>query len=63
MIEEVVGVRGYLSQSDTRAHFGLGKATKADLVEIRWPDGSVKRLSNVKANQILTIVKDSKKAS
>jgi enediyne biosynthesis protein E4 len=63
MMDEVVGVRGYLSQSDTRSHFGLGKADKAELVEIRWPDGTVKRIVNVKANQILTIAKESKKAS
>jgi len=59
-IEEVVGIRGYLSQSDTRAHFGLGSAIKADVVEVRWPDRTVQRLRNVKANQILRVVKNAK---
>ena len=35
-IHDVIPVTGYLSQSDPRPHFGLGKATKADVVEIRW---------------------------
>ena len=30
-----------LFRSDLRAHFGLGDATKADRIEVRWPDGSV----------------------
>lgn len=54
-IRDVVGVMGYLSQSDLRAHFGLGDAKQADWVEIRWPDGSVKRLTNVSANQVLSV--------
>ena len=33
------GGGSYLSASDTRLHFGLGTARKADLVEITWPSG------------------------
>ncbi len=55
MIEDAIGVRGYLSQSDWRPHFGLGKAAKADVVEIRWPNGKVQTLRDVKANQILSV--------
>ncbi|UCG31708.1 MAG: CRTAC1 family protein, partial [Phycisphaerales bacterium] len=55
-IREVVGVTGYLSQSDLRAHFGLGKADKADLVEIRWPGGRTTTLRNVKADQMLEVI-------
>jgi len=58
MVQELVAVTGYLSQSDPRGHFGLGKATKADSVEIRWPNGSVTSLKNVKADRILTVVQD-----
>ena len=58
MVDDVIGTKGYLSQSDPRVNVGLGKATKADLVEIRWPDRTVQRFRNVKANQILTVVKD-----
>jgi len=60
MIRDVVGVMGYLSQGDPRVHFGLGRATKADVVEIRWPDRSVQRLERVKADQLLTVVQGAK---
>ena len=59
-IGEVVAVAGYLSQGDPRPNFGLGKAEKADSVEIRWPDGRIQRLENVPANRILTVVQDAK---
>jgi hypothetical protein len=45
----------YLSQEDMRQHFGLGGATKVDVVEVRWPDGSTSMVENVDANQILVI--------
>jgi hypothetical protein len=56
MVHEVSGVTGYLSQSDPRAHFGLGRATKVDAVEVRWPDGKKTVLEDVRANQLLTVV-------
>jgi hypothetical protein len=45
----------YLSQDDMRLHFGLGPAPQADVLEVRWPDDTVTRLENVKADQILTV--------
>ena len=57
-IEEIAPVRGYLSQGDPRAHFGLATATAADAVEIRWPDGTISRLADVPANQFLTVIQD-----
>ncbi len=45
----------YISQDDTRLHFGLGKATQVDALEVRWPDGTSTKLGAVKANQILPI--------
>lgn len=53
--QEVRSGGGYISQSDFRLHFGLGKATKADAVEIRWPSGLVQRLENVTGNQAVII--------
>ena len=53
--QEVRSGGGYISQSDFRLHFGLGSATKADLIEIRWPSGLVERLENVSANRIVNI--------
>ena len=45
----------YLSQDDMRQHFGLGEATQADSLEVRWPDGMKSTLSNLKADQLLVI--------
>ena len=46
---------GWLATSDRRVHFGLGQATNVDLVRIRWPSGQKQYLTNVPANQILTV--------
>ena len=46
----------YLSQSDLRAHFGLGFATKIDKVEIRWPSGLVEDLNNVSPDHFYSVV-------
>jgi hypothetical protein len=53
--QEVRSGGGYISQSDFRLHFGLGKAGKADAVEIHWPSGVVQRFENITANQIVRI--------
>ncbi len=45
----------YISQEDKRLHFGLGAETQVDALEVRWPDGTLTRRENVKADQILTI--------
>lgn len=55
LIQPVVAVNGYLTSSDPRVHFGLGKASQADRIEIVWPDGRKQWLENVKANQILKV--------
>lgn len=57
---DLIPVTGYLSQGDPRRHFGLGKASKADTVEIRWPNGEVSKLTDVKANQFLKVVQGEK---
>jgi hypothetical protein len=41
-IDEICSGSSFLSQNDLRLHFGLGTATKAELVEVRWPSGSEK---------------------
>jgi hypothetical protein len=59
-IKDMIPVTGYLSQADPRCHFGLGKSAKADVVEVRWPDGQTTKLTNVKADQFLTVTQDSR---
>ena len=54
-IQDLIPVRGYLSQVDSRMHFGIGPAEQVDSVEIRWPDGKVQLLKNVSANQYLEV--------
>ena len=53
-VREIRTGSSYLSQSDIRAHFGLGAATDVDL-EIRWPSGRTERLQKVAAGQIITV--------
>ncbi len=54
-IDEVRSGGGYFSQNDLRVHFGLGKAEKVDLLEIRWPSGQVDTFKDVKANQVIFV--------
>jgi hypothetical protein len=54
-----VGSQGsYLSQHATPLHFGLGKATKVDSVEITWPAGRRQIVRNLKARQRLHLRED-----
>jgi len=54
-IDEVRSGGSYISQSDLRVHFGLGKADKVDMLEVRWPSGHVDTLKDVKANQLIFV--------
>jgi hypothetical protein len=46
--------KGYLSQSELVLTFGLGKATRVDGLEIRWP-GSTQKVATVKADTLNVI--------
>jgi enediyne biosynthesis protein E4 len=54
-IDEVRSGGGYFSQSDLRVHFGIGKAEKVDLLEIKWPSGAVDTLKDIKPNQVIYV--------
>ncbi len=54
-IDEVRSGSGYYSQSDFRLHFGLARATAADLVEIAWPSGVNETFHNLAANHLYVI--------
>jgi len=45
----------YLSDSDRRLHFGLGKSKTVDLIEVRWPSGLVEQFRDIKANQLVVL--------
>jgi hypothetical protein len=54
-IDDLIPVRGFLSQGDPRLSFGLGKSTEADELEVRWVNGRTTRLTKVPANQFLRL--------
>ena len=47
--------RGYLSTDDPRAHFGLGNASQIDSLKVLWADGKQQLLTNVKADETITV--------
>ncbi|HEX4210480.1 MAG TPA: CRTAC1 family protein, partial [Candidatus Binataceae bacterium] len=52
--QEVLSQASFYSANDLRLHFGLGAATRADL-EIRWPNGTIERVTGLEANQLVTV--------
>ena len=46
---------GFLSSNDPREHFGLGAATKAEELEVTWPDGRVERFPDLAADRLYTL--------
>jgi hypothetical protein len=54
-IAERRGGGSYLSQNDTRLHFGLEKRTKIDYIEVRWPGGAVEKFMNIPINTFILI--------
>ena len=57
-IREVSGGSGRASQDSLPVEFGLGEYTQADIVQIRWPSGVVQTLTDVEANQVITVVEE-----
>jgi hypothetical protein len=54
-VEQAKGGGSYMSASDSRIHFGLGKRTRIESLEITWPSGQVDRLSNLSPDQIIAV--------
>ena len=50
------GGGSYLSSHDPREILGLSTATKVDSIEIRWPSGTVDKLTNVPLNKYIKVV-------
>lgn len=55
---EFTPYRGYLSSDPGIAHFGLDSTAKVDSLHVRWPNGRMQRLYNIRADQQM-IVKNS----
>ena len=54
--DDVFSGGSYASSSDLRAHFGLGKSTKVDTIEIDWPSGTKEHISIVPSvDRILSV--------
>jgi enediyne biosynthesis protein E4 len=46
---------GFMSSSDRRVHFGLGRETRVASIEVRWPSGLVQSLADLEADRILQV--------
>jgi len=58
-IREVRSGSGYLSQMDTRLHFGLAESSKVDTLEIIWPSGEVQQFKDLKSDCFMVITEGS----
>ena len=54
-IDEVRSGGSYISQNDLRVHFGLGKAEKVQLLEVRWPSGQADTIKDIAVNQCVYV--------
>jgi hypothetical protein len=52
--ERVAG-SGYLSQDDSRLHFGLGKETQIDRIVVKWPSGREQTLEKPGVDRVLKV--------
>jgi hypothetical protein len=55
-LQEVSGGSGFCAQNDRKLHFGLGKTSNIDHVEVRWPSGKTQNLASLKADEIHKIM-------
>ena len=54
-LKELHTTRGYFSASEPILHFGLGKTKRIKKIEVKWPDGKIQVLNNIKADQELVL--------
>lgn len=60
-IDEVRSGGSFYSQNDLRIHFGLGKVSRIDKLEVHWPSSQVDHFADIPANQILKVVEGTTK--
>jgi hypothetical protein len=54
-VDQSKGGTSYMSASDPRIHFGLGKRSKIDSLQITWPSGRVDKLTSVPVDAIIAV--------
>jgi enediyne biosynthesis protein E4 len=54
-VNHVTTSTGYACSSEPAVHFGLGRNTRVDSIELAWPSGARQTLTNVPADSYLTI--------
>src|SRR6267154_3112304 len=52
---EVRAGSSFESSSDSRLHFGLGSATRVEIIVVRWPSGQVDKLGSEAADQEIVV--------
>ena len=54
-VDQSKGGTSYMSASDPRIHFGLGKRSKIDSLQITWPSGKVDKLTDVPVDSVIAV--------
>jgi hypothetical protein len=55
LVREVQSGTGYISQSDPRVHFGLGREQAYERIEVRWPGGALESFPGGPANRVVEL--------
>ena len=58
LVRQVMPTRSYLSQSELPVTIGLGQATRADEVEIKWPAGATQKVDGVNLDKLTVVVEN-----
>ena len=58
-VAEALTGNGYISQNDSRLHFGLGASNWVDAITVRWPSGRLQKLVDIAADQVLAVTEPS----
>jgi hypothetical protein len=54
-VKQAEGGTSYMSASDPRIHFGLGKRAKIESLVITWPSGQVEKLANLPIDTLIAV--------
>jgi len=54
-LREIHSGSNFVSQNPSEAHFGIGRATSVTRLRVIWPDSTETTMTDVRADQVLTI--------